>query len=100
MNVKQGDLAYIYFPGHADHNRFVTVLEPVGTVRKGDVLIWGGVSWESEANGFAWGIKACNGVFSFGLNTCLCNDARLRPIRDPGPGAVDETLTRNLDAVV
>lgn len=80
MNCKPGDLAVV-IRSHAGHEgKIVRCIRFLGKVH-----LWNGSDrWETD-------IELPN---RFGNVTCTMRDAYLRPIRNPGDDAVDETLQR------
>lgn len=96
MNCKPGDLAYVWNPAVKwVHLRFVAVIERAPTA--GMVLLPdGGVSdtdvncWIVQFSGAVLGksLSGAEKLMSFGV----AKDSSLRPIRDPGEDAQDETL--------
>lgn len=83
MNCKQGDLAVIV-EGPRNVGRFVNVLEPSA---------YHGAGWwyVESAAGPLLGTYPVNGKEDIGTLGHI-EDRRLRPIRDPGEDARDETL--------
>jgi hypothetical protein len=98
MNCKPGDLAVIVFDGEAPQNigRFVTVIELFDRPIPGwdDV----GPSWTvlPRTSLVSVGVDYSTGEimnpFEAHTDECQMPDKWLRPIRDPGDDAVDETL--------
>jgi hypothetical protein len=83
MNVKQGDLAYVYFPGHKQHMRFVALETYLGYVNANSAIVYAGETWIVAASGPVWGVKACHGSFDDEDPTATrapCCDAVLRPV--------------------
>jgi hypothetical protein len=94
MNCRPGDLAYIVNAAMPENiGRMVQVLEPLGVEP-----FWGG---------FRWRIGPCKGQFCWLVRSCgvpllavkggqfveiPVADSQLRPIRDPGDDAQDESL--------
>lgn len=89
MNCKPGQLAYTVSPFGGPRGVFVHVLRPAGAIEllNGNLFMGGG----EEA---AW---VCSGYIQAPNGGCLTlfaiADACLRPIRDPGEDAQDETLS-------
>lgn len=86
LNCVPGDLARVISTpdtrecGTADW--FVTVTRLNGVTNEGNLPAWG---YEGPLR------KITQGVWKGCIVECIC-DHILRPIRDPGPDAVDETL--------
>lgn len=99
MNVRPGDLAVFVAP-HVDANlgRFVTVIEPLGSLAKGDEFYRAGRRFRVSSDGFFWWIEGASALTAMRADevihvaTGFAADHALRPIRDPGDDARDETL--------
>lgn len=89
MNCKPQELAMILSP-HVAHGRFVTTLRvasPSGERLSGNVFCGDG--------GPAWVVSGSIPFPHLGVvSLAVISDSSLRPIRDPGDDAVDETLLR------
>lgn len=78
LNCKQGDLAIITSSAAGNEGKIVRCIRFIGKVHG-----WDGTDrWEiDQENRGTWGGR-----------TMTCRDSRMRPIRDPGEDAKDETL--------
>lgn len=78
LNCKPGDLAVFVRSKHGNLGRVVRCLR---LVKRSDYVL--GDVWETDTPCFN----------SWGYWECFAMDAYLRPLRDPGEDARDETLT-------
>jgi len=97
LNCKAGDLAVVVSPNHKENiGKLVTVLEPIGILPEGGVQFIGpdGRLKIAASPGFYWWVEAQGQLLNNnGLTKRLHTlDASIRPIRDPGDDAQDETL--------
>lgn len=97
MNCKPGDLAVVVrsvVP--ANIGRFVTVVRAVGWLQAEESVRIEGRTFRASAPGFYWWLEADSPLLESGLlrpkTSGLAADDQLRPIRDPGHDARDETL--------
>lgn len=99
MNCKPGDLAVVVrsvVP--ANIGRFVSVVRAVGWLQAEASVRIDGRTFRASEPGFYWWLEADRPLLESGLlrpkTSGLAADDQLRPIRDPGDDAVDETLLR------
>lgn len=80
MNCKPGDLAVVVYSTAGNEGRVVSCVKFLGAVR----------GWVGED---LWLIEADRPMNSkWGVPNYYARDSRLRPLRDPGDDATDETL--------
>jgi hypothetical protein len=78
VNCKQGDLAVVVMvDGHPVLERFI------GSIRRVKIIVtaWDGPAWTYEGRRFKAKGQTCQAI----------PDRWLRPIRDPGDGAIDQS---------
>ena len=87
MNCKPGDLAWIVAPFEAAGRGLVVTVVEAAAAGLTCVAKNGGISSWPSAGGHAWICDSHDARFP-----CVIADEALRPIRDPGDDARDETL--------
>jgi len=96
MRCKQGDIAILVRPELIDNlGKFVTVIEAVGNIQKGETFRRGATTFVATKSGFFWWCEAQTSLLSCTTRDSfkqlhICDD-QLRPIR-PSEGQ-DETLS-------
>lgn len=102
MNCKPGDIARIVNSAFGNNDKLVRVIEPsplngkpVGTRA---IIAGNPFRVKTPHASFCWVIEAIGSPIikesGVGYRVCPASDSHLRPIRDPGDDAVDETLLR------
>jgi hypothetical protein len=88
LRCKPGDLAMIVYSLARNEGKIVEVLEFIGTY----TYRIGITCHDTWACRVPQAITSVEGIVTPAGGTVAISDSALRPIRDPGPDAVDETL--------
>ena len=93
MNCRKGDLAVVVRSSVGNAGRFVKVLAPLGVEPKYDGRIW---SLGNSKGAFHWLVRTAgsplNSIRGDRYIEMPMPDDCLRPLRDPGDDAADQTL--------
>lgn len=98
MNVKQGDIARIVKSHFSNLDKLVLVLEasPGNGLPIGSVFQVAGRNFKVDHPEFCWVVESLGAPLKKNskkkYRICPVGDSYLRPIRDPGDDATDETL--------
>ena len=98
MNCIKGDLAYVFRSTVGNYGKTVTCLRlaTANDFALDHELVVGGPCWvvDRDLRSIVEARLSDGTVYFFERPTRICPDAILRPLRDPGDSAVDETLLR------
>jgi hypothetical protein len=97
LNCKPGDIARVISGALGNRDKLVRVIEPSpgNGLPVGSVFIVDGQRFQCEGLGFGWVVEALgsslNKPSGRAFRICPVGDRWLRPIRDPGDDARDES---------